>query len=334
MLFACAVASVVAENNDEIDLRPRWTVGQREYIEFTWDNDDTYASSDTSPVGKPFKARIILGFVQRVESITSGVGTTLSLTIDRVALELRTDEEQFACDTDRPSQSKGTPRLCKRIQALIGQSFEVLINDNGVVVSVTGADAVAQRIMPTGDDDPGYAQYLSFPLTDTIQQGIWQRFWGCYAFAEVRVGDKWLRTMPGTKWLPSLGVIYRLTRLDKQDGAPVVIVTYRMHMAEEKEWRTITEDLRSKSGPIEMEGQAVIDLRLLRITNRTEKCDQQTQSRGTKNGSFPQWWSRIESKAKHRIIVTSMEERKASRTSQAEPRPAKEAEPADKDDER
>lgn len=191
-------------------LKPRFQPGQEYYVEITKEIEQH--TSGKKLFQELTAHRIEIECVRhKVDQVDPSGGASLTLTIDRLALDNESQGKASSCDTDGPSAGEDLMSSCF-MRPAIGQPMRMVLDGECQVTSFEGMDAIYDRIRRTVEAHPQRAdleqrlnQIKSY-RNDPVARAIWgESPMSLYACKEVGVGDKWDRIIQRKD--PAVGVI-------------------------------------------------------------------------------------------------------------------------------
>ena len=279
------------------------------YIEFTWDNDDVNKGTGYPSEGQRCHVIVTYGFLHKVQDVTPAGDAGISLRIDRAAISIEAEGAELSFDTDAPEQAKGITAYGRKLQALIGQSITMTVRHDGRVDDVKGIEHLVRNALPD-DNDPNANDLAAaaFCLTARGQTGIWQQYYGYFAFGSVKPGDTWTRRVDDDG---PLDVVYTLDRVDENPGGTRAVVIHAAHLDKAADWQS-AGDVLLQSGPYDASGYTVIDVDAGCVVTGRETVIQEVRTKGQDSSGQPFWHTATDS-AKHTLTVLTEAQRKASK---------------------
>lgn len=194
-LVAMAVGGVSASADDNVELKPNFTVGSKTYIEVQQESK-TIIRSPAAPGGaQEMKIRQLTGVLQEVVS-SSKEGVRLERTFDRAAASFSHPAfGHLEYDSDAPSDEENV-YLKQLLGPRIGMDTIITLDANNKVTSCTGMKAIVKKIdEAAGGANPFWAGTKRTVTNERQEKGFHRLHLLLLPDGKVRVGDTWNRTI-------------------------------------------------------------------------------------------------------------------------------------------
>ncbi|MGD8450520.1 MAG: DUF6263 family protein [Phycisphaerae bacterium] len=193
-LVITAGASANDGEDDVLSLRPTWDVGQEFYVEWQGEAVFQRLSPATTPPPPPMRVTETWGSLCRVRARLPEGGFKLDVTFDRIAVNVEYGVNVIQADSDTMDLSKAEDPDAAALAHLLGRTYSVELDRNGVVQRVDGAKEILAAAERAAGDDANPAHLRSVLDSEELATA-WNTVAMVYAFKDVRVDDCWQRTL-------------------------------------------------------------------------------------------------------------------------------------------
>lgn len=281
LLLLAARQPADANAGSELLLQPSFHVNRSDYLEFTqvWRQASRPAGDHEEHQPDTAPQQLVLGCVRTVDAVTPE-RVRLTLTIDRVSLDLATADGRLLFDTDRhkPANQPPDPLVARCALSLLGAELKLELTKDGTVRRMRGHERLLRNLPPACRASAEF-QPIRELLSVDHQKRLWGELYSVFPNARVKPGTAWEQPFP----LPerTIPVTYAVAELHARAVQPTATIHLTADFKPQAQPQQKTDQPVAASTPtrIEIAGTAQIDLSIADVKHyqRTMTLHQQTR---------------------------------------------------------